>query len=251
MSSPARRVPQLWRRPFRRRIRSPAAAPAGPPPRAGAVSAPRRAPARNRAPARRDSSLRRATARRRTAERFSSAGVRHRRAPFASESRASASARSPRRRARSPASRCERPAGGVRSAARPFDKHRPEPGQATDQSAQALALASEVGARRMAGEAPRQSRRAQRPLVDGAAHARGQRLRHAVEALARLSDDRLATGQRAGKRPEVGAKSDGEAAGSRRGCGRSRSTVAARSSARTGTANSAAAVGVGARRSAA
>ena len=105
----------------------------------------------------------------------------------------------------------ERPAGGVRRPARPFDEHRPEPGQTADEPPHALALASEQRARRMAGETPRQPRRPQRALVDACAHPRGQRLRRAVEALARLSDDRLAPRQRAGERPEIGAQALGEA----------------------------------------
>ena len=55
-------------------------------------------------------------------------------------------------------------------------------------------------ARRMAGEAPRQRRRPQRPLIDASAHARGQRLRRAVEALAGTGDDRIAPRQGASER---------------------------------------------------
>ena len=60
----------------------------------------------------------------------------------------------------------ERPTGGVRRPARPFDERRPEPGQTADEPPDALALASEQRARRMTGETPRQPRRPQRPLID-------------------------------------------------------------------------------------
>ena len=100
----------------------------------------------------------------------------------------------------------ERPPGGVRRPPQPVDQERPHPPQAPGESPQAFALSGEMGARRMAGETAGQSRRPERTLVDARPHPRGHRLRRAVEALARLRDDRLPARQRAGERPKVGAK---------------------------------------------
>src|ERR1700722_8662260 len=68
-----------------------------------------------------------------------------------------------------------------------------------------------MGAWRMARELAGQTRYLKRALVARPAHALGERLRRAVEALARTGDDRLAPWQSASERAQVAAQAVGKA----------------------------------------
>ena len=111
----------------------------------------------------------------------------------------------------------ERPADGVRRPARPFDQERPHSRQTPARALSGARAGRRDGRAANGARDGGRARRPQRALVDRPAHALSERLRRAVEALARPGDDRLAARQRAGERAQIGAKAVARSAGSRRG----------------------------------